>query len=384
MHARHVTPLLSRTPRNLPGLVVRVAFFLTALGLFVVAARTSDVGAAFRVVFGLGPVVLLVTLPAIAAIALDAVASRASFLRVGLRVPLVRLFVARAATEAIHGSVPLGAIVADSASPSIFARAGAVPVPDAIAVLARRKRVLVRAHGVYVLVASVLGFFALRSLGRTLAGTDALPCVVALSALLPFVASGVFGRLLASRNLAVRIHGLLVRVPWSALRRRLEVALPSFEATDRALAKAFLSESDPRATGSPATGGDALVLDALYLGVWCMETLETFAILRILGVPADLAAVAAFEAGLSIVRSIVIVFPSGLGFSELGYVALFGACGYGGPDVALAFSLVKRGKDLSLVALGFALGAGIDGRSHASRPAGSVPAMPLVIESNPP
>jgi hypothetical protein len=68
----------------------------------------------------------------------------------------------------------------------------------------------------------------------------------------------------------------------------------------------------------------------------------------------ELSSVFAVEAGLSMVRSAVVLAPSGLGVVDLGYATMFLGMG-ASPASASAFVLLKRGKEAAWVAVGFAL-----------------------------
>jgi uncharacterized membrane protein YbhN (UPF0104 family) len=77
----------------------------------------------------------------------------------------------------------------------------------------------------------------------------------------------------------------------------------------------------------------------------------------------------------SLVRNVVFVVPAGLGIQDAGYAACFGALGV--PEAAslgAAFVLLKRGKELFWIALGYGLLATDLGVLSARRSAGSTQA----------
>jgi uncharacterized membrane protein YbhN (UPF0104 family) len=93
----------------------------------------------------------------------------------------------------------------------------------------------------------------------------------------------------------------------------------------------------------------------LLLG-WLVESVETFVILRVLGAPLGFIEVFSFEAGLSLVRSLAFFAPAGVGVQDLGYIAFLQVVGL--PDagaLAAAFVLLKRGKELVWVGVGYLL-----------------------------
>jgi uncharacterized membrane protein YbhN (UPF0104 family) len=91
-----------------------------------------------------------------------------------------------------------------------------------------------------------------------------------------------------------------------------------------------------------------------FLGAWCLEALESALLLHLVGARVDLSSVFALEAGLSLVRSAVVLAPSGLGVVDLGYATVLQALG-ADPGAAAAFVLLKRGKEAVWVAAGYGL-----------------------------
>ena len=93
---------------------------------------------------------------------------------------------------------------------------------------------------------------------------------------------------------------------------------------------------------------------ASYFACWLVEAFETALILRLVGGPLDLGLAMTAEVGVSLVRSIGNVAPAGLGVQDAGYAVLFEALGVPAPTTA-AFVLLKRGKELVWIAVGYAL-----------------------------
>ena len=94
---------------------------------------------------------------------------------------------------------------------------------------------------------------------------------------------------------------------------------------------------------------------ALFVLSWSLETVETWVLLRLLGVQLPLGTVFAFEASVSLLRSVGCFAPGGLGVQDMGYVAAFGAVGV--PDavtIAAAFVVMKRAKELIWAVIGYA------------------------------
>ncbi len=85
----------------------------------------------------------------------------------------------------------------------------------------------------------------------------------------------------------------------------------------------------------------------LHLGGWFANGVEAWIALRLMGVPLGIGPVLAIESLLYALRSFAFFVPNALGIQEGAYVmlgALFGLP----PDVALALSLLKRGRDLTI------------------------------------
>ena len=87
-----------------------------------------------------------------------------------------------------------------------------------------------------------------------------------------------------------------------------------------------------------------------------MRALETWLFLRLLGVDVPLPAAMVIETALILVRAMAVPVPGGLGVQDAGYVLALRALGV--PDattVGTAFVVLKRGKDITWVLLGFLL-----------------------------
>jgi uncharacterized membrane protein YbhN (UPF0104 family) len=94
----------------------------------------------------------------------------------------------------------------------------------------------------------------------------------------------------------------------------------------------------------------------LILVAWLLESVESWIILRALGVEISWVTVLSFDAALSVVRTAAAFAPAGLGAQDLGYLAFFEA--YGIPNASAigpAFLVLKRTNQLVWVAIGFTL-----------------------------
>jgi uncharacterized protein (TIRG00374 family) len=113
----------------------------------------------------------------------------------------------------------------------------------------------------------------------------------------------------------------------------------------------------------------------LYSAGWLVRGVETWIFLRVLGVDVSFVTALVVEVAIIVVRSAAVPVPAGLGVQDVAYVLCFRALGV--PDattVATAFVVLKRGKDLFWILVGFALMA--LGEREASGPEASAPGFP--------
>jgi hypothetical protein len=199
-----------------------------------------------------------------------------------------------------------------------------------------------RAHALYIVAGGLAGCGALLVLSRALLGGTALPWIVVGSSLVPLVLSAGLAGGLMGRSTFARLHAALARVPSARLRAWLERTRHDALATDA------------QSTRLRAARGATWHATMAFLATWCFEALESALLLHLVGVSIDLGTVFAIEAGLSLVRSAVVIAPSGLGVVDLGYATvlpMLGADAGGTP----AFVLLKRAKELVWVLVGYAL-----------------------------
>jgi putative membrane protein len=86
---------------------------------------------------------------------------------------------------------------------------------------------------------------------------------------------------------------------------------------------------------------------ALHLGAWLASAFEAWLALHLMGVDLGIAAILTIESLLYAIRSVAFAVPNAVGVQEGAYVmlgALFGLP----PETALALSLLKRGRDLTI------------------------------------
>ncbi len=90
-----------------------------------------------------------------------------------------------------------------------------------------------------------------------------------------------------------------------------------------------------------------LLAIAAHLASWIGSGMETWLTLRLMGIPATPSAAIVIDSLLYGMRSVAFMIPNALGVQEGGLVLLGGLFGVT-PDAALALSLIKRARDLSI------------------------------------
>jgi hypothetical protein len=280
----------------------------------------------------MGALAPLTLLPFVGGMALDALGMRGLLGVMGNRVPVARLLPIRIATEALHVTVPAGFLVADSANAKLLHAHFGVPLTDGAMLAVARKWLVMRAHAVYLTLGAVCGASALAAASQRYLGGGWLPWAVGGCAIVPLSLSVALGQGLRGGAMALRFQQAVFAILGRA---------------------------------GPSTWIAALA----FLGAWLFESVDTAVVIRLVGGPPSFAFALASEVGISMLRSLGNVAPAGLGVQDAGYATLLPAMGMS-PDVAAAFLLVKRAKELVWIGVGYALLAVLRREpSHAPRAA---------------
>ena len=330
------------------GLIaVRVASGTCALSLLIWTFHGVDLGRVGESITSISVYGLaLIALPALTALVLECLGWSRVFKSLGQGVGLRPLLRVRLMTEAVAQTLPLGVIWAESLKPMLLGRHAAMPASRAVAGLFARKYLLVSSQALYVALLSGLGFATLCRLSGALTGHTAFAwAAFAVSGVLCLLALGLCGTFACGRA-AERVLALLRRIPNARLQRGLLRREASFARTD-SLTERYFALSFAHTTLLPGV---------FFLCGWLCEALESFLILRLLGVELDFFAVASIEVLLSFLKNVLFVLPAGLGVQDVGYVSCLTALGV--PDAlttGAAFSALKRGKELFWAGVGYAL-----------------------------
>jgi uncharacterized membrane protein YbhN (UPF0104 family) len=326
---------------------LRVASGLSALSLLVWTFHGVDFSKVVSSMAGIGVLGLaLIATPQLLSLCLECKGWSGVFRGLGQPVPVRPLLRVRLMTEAVAQTLPLGVIWSESLKPLLLGRHAGVAPSRAVAALVARKYLLIASQAVYVALLSACGFATLSRLARALTGHAAIAwCAFGVSAtlcLLAFGVSGAFARGRVAERLFTALRGL------GNVRQRAELnqCRAAFSTTDK-LTASYFAAGFARSTLQPGF---------FFLCGWLCEALESFLILKLLGVELDFFAVASIEVLLSFLKNVLFVLPAGIGVQDVGYVSCLTALGV--PDaltVGAAFSALKRGKELFWAALGYAL-----------------------------
>jgi len=322
-----------------------------ALGAFVLSCAVATLARAFRgvrigatwsAIAAVGPSAPLMLAPFIAAMVVDALGVQFLLRPLGRAVPLAQIVPIRIATEALHLTAPAGFLVADSAAASLLDSRCGVPVAEGAMVAFARRWLVMRSHAAYVLLGAAVGGAILSAVSARYLGGPWLGWAVAAASLVPLLMSQALGEGFRGRGLIARMHAAASRAPWRWLREHTSRWREGAVSVDDRLASIGVAH----AVTWSATGA--------FFACWLLEAIDTAIVLWLVGAPLDIAFAMAAEVGISLLRSAGNVVPAGLGVQDAGYATLLPAMGVA-PDACAAFVVLKRGKELLWIALGYAL-----------------------------
>jgi uncharacterized membrane protein YbhN (UPF0104 family) len=297
----------------------------------------------------------IAALPFMAGMAADAAGIQILLAALGRPAPLATIFPIRVATEALHMTAPAGFVVADTAAVALLDARCDVPLGEGTVLVVARKWLVMRAHAAYIILGALLGSASLAIVSERLLGQRWIAVGVAFAlALVPWALSAMLGAGFHGGAILARARRAAERLPWPALRERIHRFEAGAEEGDTLLARVGAAR---RATWSATLA---------FLCCWFAEAIETAVVLWLVGGRFDLPLAFAVETGVSLLRSVANVAPAGLGVQEAGYAGLLTAAGVG-VDVAAAFVVLKRCKELFWIAVGYGLLAGLRGQRPAER-----------------
>lgn len=358
----HDPPVEPALPPAQPAWRKALPFVLAAVAIAAVAysLRDADLSETLEAIRGLGARAPLVALPYFVGTVLHALAWR-GLLPAAQRPSLLALLGIMLSTESMRMTLPAGPAIAESSSVLLLRERHGIPASVGVASIAAKKALVTFTHGLSVVVALALGWSMLRAASYRTWNGPWLIVFLIVSALALFAVSIGMALALLSKKTLARGARVLALLPIRPLRRWLETKRAAIEAADASLASPFERRRD-------------LVLPGvLLLGQWMTEAVETALILALLGVDLDFIASMSTELTAVLLRSFAFVLPAGMGIQDAGYVAMFDALsGTRLATLGAAFVLVKRGKELFWIAVGYGLLPAF--RAAASRRPGLPPA----------
>jgi uncharacterized protein (TIRG00374 family) len=332
---------MKRALRHLSQLVPA----LLALALLAWVLRSADLGRAIALVRSRGPWLPLLLVPNLFAVLAEAVGWWLCLDRLGKRPRFRGLVTVRVVGDALMLGLPSGAVLSETIQPYLLKRYCGLTTELGVVATIARKFFVVLSHGLFLALATVLAWPELNHASRAAIGRVGLPLLLlAVSAglvlvALLLVAATAFGQM------ADRVHRNLHRFVGRWMGSWLERNALRFQRTDQALGDFF--------SRHPA---GLVVPVLLYMAGWVVRSLETLLFLTLLGVDAPLGACMVIETTLILVRALAVPVPAGLGVQDVGYVLSLKALGVpSATTVGAALVLLKRGKDLFWILVGFLL-----------------------------
>lgn len=247
----------------------------------------------------------------------------------GRRLPaFVTLFPVRMAGEAVNLTTPTASLGGEPVKAFLLTRAR-VSLVEGLASVVIAKTALVLAQGLFLVVGLGLALGLLQPDSRLLRSMGVLFVLGGL---------GAAGFVLAQQRGLFGESGRLLR--WIGAVRELQGRLHRL---DQEIALFYRSRR-----------GRFCLSVLFHLLGWLAGSLEVYLALWLLGVPVDLATAVAIEAFASAIKAASFVIPGALGIQEGGHIAIFVAFGLTA-GVGLAFSVVRRLRELAWAAAGFGL-----------------------------
>ncbi len=317
---------------------LRAALGAFGIGVMVFAFRGTSFDRAFA---RIDASAALLAVPALQGVGfcLEALGWRAILATLGERASFRALWRVRVISEALSQSLPLGVLLSEGSKPLLLRSHTGISIPTGTASVAARKYSLVATQALLLALVAVVGG------GR-------LAPIIFGGALVLGISAALSGRALCRGAVADKARRLLARLPFcGGIARRHQAA---FTDADVAAERYF---------GRPI--GERASRALPFLMAWCVEALETWFLLRLVGVEVGLGVAFCIEVPLGLLRSVAFFTPAGLGIQDFGYAAALAS--FGVPDAgaaALAFVVLKRTKEMVWVAVGYALlmigGSGVD------------------------
>ncbi len=324
--------------------MIRVALVALASLLLVRTLLAANLHGVASHLHTLGGRAFLVLVPYAALLVCETLGWQRLFTLLRAPVRFLHLLAVRSCSTGVAACLPGGALAVEGVKPLLLEHVAGVPKAKTTATLAGCKAMLMSTQAVYLSIVVLGASPSLAIAGHRLGVGGALPRLFAFASVLLAVVAAAFVLVVTRAELAERAFRKLSTLRNPRLRTYLEARREAFLSTDRHLVSLF--RSPPSSLVRAA---------APYLASWFCEALESFVILRLLGVPIGFLEVAAIDASVSLLRSFAFMLPSGLGVTDAAYVGMLAAFGVADPStIGAAFIVLKRGKELVWIGAGFA------------------------------
>lgn len=322
-----------------------IGYLGLGIGLVLISLllRSLDVERSMQLIASIGPLSVLILVPYLLLHSVETLAWARLFPAGLSPVALPPLFRIQLVSETLSMTLPAGVAVGEPLRPWLCHRIMHLPLPASVAAVAVRKLLLGAAQGIYTLIGALAGFSFLQALSSSMLPFAGLGWLIAASGIAVFALFLLLLLLLFNGRAASSLHNLLLRVPFLKLRRWLLERQGGFSQTDRELASYSASSLGPLVESF-----------LLYVIAWGMLAVESYLILRLLGVHISFTDVLAIDVTLAMLRALFFFIPSGLGVQDLGYLAFFQAAGIADPLLyGGAFILLRRFKEVVWYAIGY-------------------------------
>ena len=306
----HMTKKNGSTLAGYVGLVlgiILIVFQFRQIDFAGVIGRISSIG--FSSVFILLPFLALHLLETIAWVKVFPPSIQA--------IPFFKLLKIQLIAETISMTLPAGVAVGEPLRPFLCSRFIGIPLPAGVASVAVRKLMLGLAQGIYTIIGAIAGFSLLQTVSIPMFPVGVLGYIMVGAGAVVFLLFLFFLLLLLNGNAAQNLHKGLMFVPFKSVKKWLLAKESGFLDTDEEL-KSF---------DSPFTGRLLPVL-FIYILAWFMLAIESYIILRLLGVEISFLQVLSIDTAITMLRALFFFIPSGLGVQESGLSGIFSGAWY--------------------------------------------------------
>ena len=257
-------------------------------------------------------------------------------------IPFFKLLKIQFIAETISMTLPAGMAIGEPLRPFLCHRFIGIPLPAGVASVAVRKLMLGVAQGIYTIIGAIAGFSLLQTVSIPLFPAGVLGYIMVCAGTLVFLLFLFFLTLLLDGKAAQHAHRLLMLVPFKRVKTWLIAKQTGFHDTDQELQSIETLFS-----------ARLILVMLIYVLAWFMLAIESYIILRLLGVEISFLQVLSMDTAITMLRAIFFFIPSGLGVQELGYRIFFQALGINDFGDYGAFVLLRRFKELVWYSVGY-------------------------------